>query len=164
MGPIGPVSAAYGGWWCQPPGWAAGRGWMRVWRPRRPLWREEYSFRLTLVVFWRRGRGFQFRRWRVDGGQNHHAGLHSGHGRAGGRHRADRRAVRWRRLPGLEGSRGGPSSRWATPGRRLRVPLRDGLRMRWMIYLCGGCPPAPAAGQLPLFTRTPCEQRANSEE
>ena len=27
--------------------------------------------------------------------------------------------------------------------------------MRWMMYLCGGCPPAPAAGQLPLFTRTP---------
>ena len=23
------------------------------------------------------------------------------------------------------------------------------------MYLCGGCPPAPAAGQLPLFTRTP---------
>ena len=35
------------------------------------------------------------------------------------------------------------------------MPLREGLRMRWMIYLCGGCPPAPAAGQLPLFTRTP---------
>ena len=42
------------------------------------------------------GLGFQFRRWRVGGGQNHHAGLNSGHSRAGGRHRAGRGAVRWR--------------------------------------------------------------------
>ena len=104
---------------------------------------------------WGRGRGFQFRHWRVGGGQNHHAGLNSGHSRAGGRHRAGRGAVRWGRLPGPEGSRGSPSPGWATPGRRPRVPLREGLRMRWMIYLCRGCPPAPAAGQLPLFTRTP---------
>ena len=31
----------------------------------------------------------------------------------------------------------------------------EGLRMRWMMYLCRGCPSALAAGQLPLFTRTP---------
>jgi hypothetical protein len=54
-----------------------------------------------LCVFWwcfrgkiGRGRGFQFRRWRVGGGQNHHAGLNSGHSRASGRHRADRGAAR----------------------------------------------------------------------
>ena len=119
---------------------------------------EEYKLLLSTVVFWgQRGwvLGLQFRDWRVGGGQNHHAGLNSGHSRAGGRHRAGRGAVRWGRLPGPEGSRGSPSPGWATPGRRPRVPLREGLRVRWMMCLCGGCPPAPAAGQLPLFTRTP---------
>ena len=59
--------------------------------------------------------GFQFRRWRVGGGQNHHAGLNSGHGRAGGRHRADRGAVRWRRLPGLRRGEAVPSLQLGHP-------------------------------------------------
>ena len=64
------------------------------------------QLRLDSVVFWwcfggeiGRGRGFQFRRWRVGGGQNRHAGLNSGCGRASGRHRADRGAARWGGLP-----------------------------------------------------------------
>ena len=52
-----------------------------------PLWREEYSFRLASVVAsgvsegnrggggGGGGGGFKFRRWRVGGGQNHHAVL-----------------------------------------------------------------------------------------
>ena len=41
------------------------------------------------------------------------------------------------------------------PPWRTILRVREGLRMRWMTHPCGGCPPAPAAGQLPLFTRTP---------
>ena len=95
--------------------------------------------------------GFQFRRWRVGGGQNRHAGLKSGCGRASGRHRADRGAARWGGAASLEERKGLLS---LLPSGHPGVPLRDSLRMRWMIRPYGGCPPAPAAGQLPLVTRT----------
>ena len=95
---------------------------MRFGDPGNPV-KEECKWRNTNllsspVVFWgQRGwvLGLQFRDWRVGGGQNHHAGLNSGHGRAGGRHRADRGAVRWRRLPGLRRGEAVPSLQLGHP-------------------------------------------------
>ena len=84
-------------------GQGAWPGQTRVWRPAQVTPQSDSHW-------WCFGgeqggwRGFQFRRWRVGGGQNRHAGLNSGHGRASGRQIADRGAARWKRLPALEES------------------------------------------------------------
>ena len=70
-------------------------------------------------------RGFQFRRWRVSGGQNHHAGLNSGDSRASGRHGADRGAAR-------AGGISGGSAEEGLRGRRRTWGAED----LWRI--CGG--------------------------